>query len=75
MFAHEIGRPKNLSHLQEQPRDGRYNQFDDICMYVNIIALVKSHSEETCDIVTLNMRHGRLSACESYNAYFLVGKV
>ena len=48
MFAHETGRLKNLSHLQEQPRNGKYDQFDDICTYVNIIVLVKSHIEETC---------------------------
>ena len=48
MFAHETGRLENLSHLQEQPRGGRYDQLDDICTYVNIIVLVKSHIEETC---------------------------
>ena len=62
MFAHETGRLKNLSHLQEQSRDGKYNQFDDICTHVNIIVLVKSHIEETCGtyvVVTLSMQHGK----------------
>ena len=48
MFAHETGTLKNLSHLQEQPRGGRYDQFDDICTFVYIVILVKSHIKETC---------------------------
>ena len=48
MFTHEAGRLENLSHLQEQPWDGRYDEFDDICTYINIIVLAKLHIEETC---------------------------
>ena len=58
MFAHETGRLKNLSHWQEQPRGGRYDQFDDICKY-NRTSEVTHQGNMWYIVVTLSMRYGK----------------